>query len=71
MANELNSPSGGMVSFNCGQARALGFNAIHEPEYGNPAHAHLYCDAAARPKERKKNAQKLARLCAIVVPPRF
>jgi hypothetical protein len=71
LAGELESPNGGMVSFNCGHARALGFDARHEPENDNPAHAHLYCNAAAKPKERKKNAQRLARNCAIVIQPRF
>ncbi len=71
LAGELKRSNGGMVSFNCGHARALGFDARHEPENDNPAHAHLYCDVAARPKERKKNAQRLARICAIVIQPRF
>ena len=71
LAGELESPNGGMVSFTCGHARALGFDARHEPENDNPAHAHLYCDAAARPKERKKNAQRLARIGRIVIQPRF
>ncbi len=48
-----------MVSFNCGQARDLGFDARHEPERNNPAHAHLYCDGTPA-KQRKKNAQRLA-----------
>ena len=60
-----------MLSFNCGRARALGFDARHEPENDNPAHAHLYCDCTAIPKERKKNAQRLARICAVIVQPRF
>ncbi len=71
LINDLASPNGGMVSFNCGRARQLGFDARYEPGENNPAHAHLYCDAAARPKERKKNAQRLARLCRIVIQPRF
>ena len=39
LAVELGSPNGGRVSFNCGQARVLGFDAQYEPEKGNPAHA--------------------------------
>jgi hypothetical protein len=70
LRDDLGSPSGGMVSFSCGQARQLGFNARHEPEKDNPAHAHLYCDKD-RPKQRKKNAQRLARLCRVVIQPRF
>ena len=71
LINDLASPNGGIVSFNCGQARQLGFDARHEPEKDNPAHAHWYCDEAAKPKERKKNAQRLARLCTIVIQPQF
>jgi hypothetical protein len=71
LRSDLSSLEGGMVSFNCGQARQLGFDARHEPENDNPAHAHLYCDATERPKERKKNAQRLARLCKIVIQPQF
>src|SRR5208337_1024367 len=71
LTNDLSRPNGGMVSFNCGLARQLGFDARHEPEKDNPAHGHLHCDTAAKPKERKKNAQRLARLCAIVIQPRF
>ncbi len=71
LMNDFASPNGGMVSFNCGQARQLGFDARHEPEKDNPAHAHLYCDEAARATERKKNAQRLARLCTVVIQPQF
>jgi hypothetical protein len=67
----LGSQEGGMVSFNCGAARRLGFDSRHEPENDNPAHAYLYCDAIAKPKERKRNAQRLAQLSAIVIQPNF
>jgi hypothetical protein len=70
LVEELHKPDGGMVSFNCGQARDLGFDARHEPERNNPAHAHLYCDGTPS-KLRKKNAQRLARSCAIVFQPTF
>jgi len=70
LVEELQKPDGGMVSFNCGQARHWGFDARHEPELNNPAHAHLYCDAMA-PKQRKKSAQRLARSCAVVIQPQF
>lgn len=68
---DLDCPDGGMVSFNCGDARSLGFDARHEPEQGNDAHGHLYCDHAASPKQRKKNAQRLARCCAVEIQPQF
>jgi len=71
LSSELARPEGGMVSFNCGQARQLGFDARHEPENDNQAHAHLYTDALAKPKERKRNAQRLARLCATIIQPHF
>ena len=45
-------------------------NAITFGDLNNPAHAHLYCDAMA-PKPRKKNAQRLARSCAVVIQPQF
>ncbi len=70
LVDELHKPEGGMVSFNCGQARDLGFDARHEPERNNPAHAHLYCDGTPA-KQRKKNAQRLARACAVVFQPEF
>jgi hypothetical protein len=67
----LGKPNGGMVSYNCGQARELGFDARHEPEHGNQAHAHLYSDLGVSNKRRKKNAVRLARLCSIVIQPQF
>lgn len=70
LVEELNSPKGGMVAFNCGAARQSGFDARHEPEHDNPAHAHLYCDSQTA-KQRKKNAQRLARSCDVVFQPQF
>jgi hypothetical protein len=70
LVDELQKPDGGMVSLSCGQARNWGFDARHEPELDNPTHAHLYCDAMA-PKQRKKNAQRLARSCEVVIQPQF
>lgn len=70
LVDELQKPEGGMVAFLCGLARDLGFDARHEPERGNPAHAHLYCDAIP-PKQRKKNAQRLARSCQVAIQPGF
>ncbi len=70
LCEDFHKPDGGMVSFNCGKARELGFDARHEPEQNNPAHAHLYCaDSAA--KQRKKNAQRLARSCSMEIKPTF
>jgi hypothetical protein len=71
LAGWLGKPDGGMVSFNCGNARQLGFDARHEPELDNDAHAHLYCDQFATASSRKKNAQQLVRQCGIEVQPRF
>jgi hypothetical protein len=71
LIEELGKPEGGMVSFHCGRARQLGFDARHEPENRYPAHAHLYCGHQVDPKRRKKNAQRLARSCSIEIQPRF
>lgn len=61
-------PAGsGIAAFNCGQARQLGFDARHEPEQGNDAHAHVYNDFPAN--ERKRRARQLAAACTLVVPP--
>ena len=53
----------GVVAFNAGEARSLGFSAHHEPEDGNEAHANVYCDHPE--KERKRQARKLAALCQV------
>jgi len=50
----------GLVSFNCGEATAIGFRALHEvdPDYpDNDAHAHVYPDA--KNKELKRRTQRL------------
>ncbi len=50
----------GLVSFVCGIAREIGFDARKEddPEHpDNAAHAHLYCDLGN--KQRKKAARRL------------
>jgi hypothetical protein len=62
----------GLVSFNCGQARALGFDARLEfdPNYPeNKAHANVYSRHAS--SQRKRMAQKLVSLCTVVAEPSF
>ena len=71
LVGKLGRPNGGMVSFNCGEARQLGFDARHEPEQDNNAHAHLYCDQDATARERKKNARRLVQRCVIEIQPQF
>ena len=71
LREDLDSADGGMVSFNCGEARRLGFDARHEPEQNNKAHGHLYCSDTHSSNQRKKNAQRLARSCDVVIQPRF
>ena len=71
LRDDLNKPDGGMVSFNCGEARGLGFDARHEPEPENPAHGHLYCELDLGVKQRKKKAQRLVRLCSVAIKPQF
>jgi hypothetical protein len=56
-----------LVEFNCGDARALGFDTRDErdekfPE--NRAHAHVYC--LLEKNQRKKQARKLAKACKVV-----
>lgn len=61
-------PGSIVIAFNCGEARALGFDARFEPEQGNDAHANVYCDHP--PKERKRRARQLAEKAQIItVPP--
>jgi len=71
LREDLDSADGGMVSFNCGEARRLGFDARHEPERDNKAHGHLYCDGTLSSNQRKRNAQRLARSCVVVILPQF
>ena len=61
-------PAGsGVVGFGCGAARPLGFDARHEPEHGNPAHANVFNPCPTN--ERKRKARQLAALAAVVVAP--
>jgi len=74
MRKVLHCPRGGIVSFNSGAARSLGFDARQEPdpEYpDNKAHANVYYDGSD--SSRKKRAKRLAQLCLgrTVHPPSF
>ncbi len=60
-------PGSVVIAFNCGDARALGFDARLEPEQGNDSHANVYCDHP--PKERKRRARQLAETCSLLAPP--
>lgn len=63
-------PAGsGIVAFNAGKARAISFDARHEPEHGNDAHANVYCDCPTR--ERKRLARQLAEMCVVIVAPQL
>ena len=47
MRDDLGVPHGGVVSFNCGFARGIGFDTCLERDErfpNNAAHAHVYCD---------------------------
>ena len=69
---DLNCPRGGVVSFNCGVSRGLGFDSRQERDEKAPnnlAHAHVYYDGTS--SSRKKNARKLAALCETVSHPNF
>lgn len=60
----------GLVSFNYGDAKAIGFIARLEPDPDYPdnqAHANVY--NASNPSKRKMMAQKLAQKCNVVRPP--
>lgn len=57
----------GIVGFNSGQARQLGFDARHEPEHGNSSHANVYCTHPNN--ERKRRARQLAAMSVIVREP--
>jgi hypothetical protein len=64
MQEVLRRPQGGIVSFNCGEARSLGFDARHEPDPDYPennAHANVYYDGSD--SSRKRTAKKLAERC--------
>jgi hypothetical protein len=66
-------PAGsGLVAFNCGAARALGFDARLEPDPQHPenaAHANVYCSLPT--SQRKKRAQQLVGLCQVIREPKF
>jgi hypothetical protein len=68
----LLSPAGGIVSFNCGEARSHLFDARDEPDPDHPentAHANVYYDGSN--SQRKLDAKKLAEACTIVHNPSF
>jgi hypothetical protein len=72
MIEILSSPQGGIVSFYCGKARSLGFDACQEPDLKNPdntAHANVYYDGSNN--SRKRAAKRLAEQCQTVHKPRF
>ena len=72
LPSDLNRPNGGIVPFNCGYARSLGFDARQELDElfpGNKAHAHVYYDGGK--SSRKKNARRLASQCRVIVQPDF
>src|SRR5438093_208642 len=66
-------PAGsGLVSFNCGAAKGLGFNAYLEPDPQYPenkAHANVYSSASS--SKRKTMAQRLVSSCKVVREPAF
>ncbi len=72
MNEVLRCPDGGIVSFNCGQARAIGFDARREldPQYTeNDAHANVYYRGSS--SRRKRDAKALAEMCVTLHRPQF
>ena len=72
MSRKLQCPHGGIVSFNCGDARSLGFDPRKEKDLRNPdniAHAHVYWDGSNN--KRKSAAKRLAQLCQVRHQPSF
>jgi len=72
MREVLRSPWGGIVVFNCGKARSVGFDARQEadPDWpDNTAHANVYFDGSG--SSRKRAARRLAEQCQTVHRPRF
>jgi hypothetical protein len=68
----LESPRGGIVSFNCGRARELSFDARRELDEqfpDNTAHAHVYYDGGG--SELKRHAKRLACECRTIHKPGF
>lgn len=68
------NPGTGLVQFNCGEARTLGFDTRDEPDDqfpDNVAHAHVYFEYYAELKRsrRKRRARDLALMfCVAVIP---
>lgn len=72
LTDVLSKPNGGLVVFNCGEARELGFDArleLDEQYPKNTAHAHVYYEGSGN--SRKKNARQLAKQCRVAVAPTF
>jgi len=72
MEEVLHCPEGGIVSFNCGKARAIGFDTLQEPDPAwpdNTAHANVYFDGPG--SSRKRAARRLAEQCQTVHRPSF
>ena len=72
MQEVLHSSQGGIVSFNCGKVRSLGFDARHEPDPDfpdNEAHANVYYHGSD--SSRKRAAKKLAEQCETKHRPSF
>lgn len=68
----LHSNDGGIVQFNCGQARQFNFDAREELDPNHPnnkAHANVYYDGSN--SQRKRDAKRLAEICVIVHEPSF
>lgn len=57
----------GIVRFHCGTARSLGFDARHEPEHGDDAHANVYCGLGSA--QRKRHARALVESAQITTEP--
>ncbi len=69
LREDLGKPLGGIISVGCGRARGFGFDARHEPENNNLAHAHLYYEGSNN--SRKKNARKLVEQFKPILQPQF
>ncbi len=68
--DDLNRPKGGIVAFNCGQAREHGFDPRQELDDRFPEnHAHVYYEGSK--SSRKKNARHLVQLCRLILEPTF
>jgi len=70
----LKSPKGGIVAFNCGDAKDLDFDTYKEPDPAHPenrAHANVYSDGSH--SKRKTRAKKLAEYCSrrVLLEPSF